>query len=864
MLNLSNRLLTSNYTDETIHKLKVVLEKCPSEKTQSVASKALAELKANRESVQSFDRIVKQVPRCLQGVVGFFLSIFLSSRYLVQNEETQKRYEQELQVKLRKAAKEEVRDLARTMINEALKSHRAKGKCNTVESILTAEMVHSFFDKASSSTWIFDPDDQMKIRLEALQHEFKPHIKGHVSLEFHLKQIVSQIQYEKLFRAFPKEGAPPAFYMKLETMPATTRQYLEVRLQQQHKATSALVKNIIKRATTQPSYAKSLSEQEKKLEHITSQMEQLDNPNSKGVFRVDLRSWDELNVCFGGDVPQHVLDIDENRSLRESIALREQALQDICHTSSTLIPFSDPSELENAAIPIFVKKAAIKAYFESIQHPHQKKLCLAQSNHILCLARWLKDQDSSSELASDMQKHVQKQISKVHVSKMFQSSHVGQKERDLIYLAQIMIHYDDQEILDRHLDPGIQKLIAEYTLALVKNPKHAKRLANLSQNTMLSEFDPSEYQKYVKTLTYKFKCLLDPKTCEKTISKVQNTLEKSNRGELVDSSDKISLSELGTLEDMKKVYDYLLQLKMDNYRDQEPELDRVLNIVSVGKQLYETIESLAQDQAAQLYPSGSIALTDFDRQIAYRRFAPNFEENLTYLFVSKFTHAAKIYRKSEEGAEGIHISHIYGTYENNSVSLRDIITNNYYKVDLKRLVKPDLLSLIEERAPEGFWEQAQEEYEDIERQIHDDHQKNFEMLRNSEQVRFQAGYAKYGFVAKNLTGQEDDRMKKIRDEIFQQGNFPQGSTMICSDFASRTTSAALYQLDEWLQSQLQKEGIAFNLDNTGMGVLQIPIHPMRRYETIHPEEIVLLYNKPQAIQRLPYPPIIRDLIHGLN
>lgn len=139
--------------------------------------------------------------------------------------------------------------------------------------------------------------------------------------------------------------------------------------------------------------------------------------------------------------------------------------------------------------------------------------------------------------------------------------------------------------------------------------------------------------------------------------------------------------------------------------------------------------------------------------------------------------------------------------------------------------------------------------------MNEDLKKNFASLTNNPGRRWQAGYAKFGLATSVIADVEKQCGFELLVKEMTEERLPsQDPNMICSEFAAKTTVAALVLLDSWLVNELQKKGV------TVEHALEIPISPQRRFETIYPSELLTLFAK--ALKKIPSPPVLTSLLQG--
>jgi len=546
-----------------------------------------------------------------------------------------------------------------------------------------------------------------------------------------------------------------------------------------------------------------------------------------------------------------------NKDLKRKFEEKEQ---DILKSTEFMNPFPD-------SLPYASHHSDISANFSE---DFKEKVRLAFLTHALVKPTWNLMEAfeiamqayrcSDPKLKEQILDRYKDVIDKVNLGEIFNSPEITQNEIDLLLIAADCPGYiAAREVPLKDILENFKGLLAASVERLVKYQKLEEApLIQFKYLELIKQLVPLNVN--YQTLAYKSKTLADFDKAWRLIGKVNTALEKYKKKESLEPSERLSLVDMGGLEDLYVLHDaYFSKLE-----SKHPLFIKKKDLCASAEKLYTEIWNVAQTEASKFIPSGAIALTNHDREVSMRRYPSNRDEKIQNFFTDRFHHASKVF-VPKDSSNFVYLSHIVAGYSNHVAYLRELLCMDYYQIDPMKLIKPELLKQIKAKLSgplefEFFEKELSRQYQEIERQINEDSQENFTQLHFSKERAMRAGKAKFHFGVSRTTKPEAKKVQKIMEQMTLPGQMAQASSMICSEFTALTTTAALVKLDKWLGEKLASSGIPTSEDASGMTSLMIPIDEDRKYETIYPGEILTLYSKANAITPLPRPAIFNAMI----
>ncbi|MBA3722264.1 MAG: hypothetical protein H0W88_07675 [Parachlamydiaceae bacterium] len=306
---------------------------------------------------------------------------------------------------------------------------------------------------------------------------------------------------------------------------------------------------------------------------------------------------------------------------------------------------------------------------------------------------------------------------------------------------------------------------------------------------------------------------------DKVIMKAENlkTLFE-NSPEKIKTEDKLTLREVGILNESarltKKVYGNL------NYMDKLKDLVPFLSDNSTAKmtenstkshQLVTFLETTLGPEIDKHYTDGSLLAYVGKKKSAWAGKPLEFEERMT-TYIGGLIHGAKLFHKGDT----LMISHVYGSYLQDPVSLYQICISDIWELDISTLVDPAMQKALQEVYGESWKTVVNKQYQETEKTLHSKGYRKFNQIENDPEKRARAGLARFAPIL-NLGIAQIAGMKKfkghtsvtgedfnlLRDKFFNDK--PLNEIQICSEFATKTTLVSILELNKNLAKVLREK-----------------------------------------------------------
>lgn len=282
----------------------------------------------------------------------------------------------------------------------------------------------------------------------------------------------------------------------------------------------------------------------------------------------------------------------------------------------------------------------------------------------------------------------------------------------------------------------------------------------------------------------------------------------------VKQSDKLTRKEIGILIKLtflkyKPEKSYLSEMERyghinELHRDMDAYSEKAYTLISTLKEI---IEPTFKDY----YRDGSI-LAGMDKKERSVIKKPTYLEEFlnTYLVSSGVNHGAKIFYDKKEDV--MKLSHFLVSYENEKdLSLEHVLVSDIWEMDITKLISKPMQSKLSWCYGDQWQKAINDKYIEIERQMHHSLQDKMADTKNNPQRRFAAGLANYSKPLKilgiNVKGHKRDKERdynKIHDQFFNHREFKE--EMICSEFVTKSTAAAMVELNRRLAEELISNG----------------------------------------------------------
>ncbi|MBA3722258.1 MAG: hypothetical protein H0W88_07645 [Parachlamydiaceae bacterium] len=304
---------------------------------------------------------------------------------------------------------------------------------------------------------------------------------------------------------------------------------------------------------------------------------------------------------------------------------------------------------------------------------------------------------------------------------------------------------------------------------------------------------------------------------EEIIVKVEKLRNKyQNAPNTITSADKLSLREMGILNDssrlIKKTFgnkNFMGQLKSFIPSLPDQSLTKMTQNALKSQELYTYLETTLKTNFDAHYTDGSLLAYVGKKKIAWAGKPLILEERMT-TYLGGLIHGAKLFNK--DGT--LTISHVYGKYLQEPVSLYQMCISDVWELDVSKLVNPAMQEKLKEMYGDEWKGVINKRYQEIEKNLHSQGVQKFGNIKNDDEKRLRAGLATFAPIAnlgivqlagfdrlKGHTKPSEENLKLFHDKFFNDN--PLNETQICSEFATKTTLASLLELNRQLSKDVR-------------------------------------------------------------
>ncbi len=346
--------------------------------------------------------------------------------------------------------------------------------------------------------------------------------------------------------------------------------------------------------------------------------------------------------------------------------------------------------------------------------------------------------------------------------------------------------------------------------------------------------------------------------------KLENILDKIDKGESVPIDEKMTYKELGTLTKSINRSNLLVHLK-DVITNENNPFNTFNQNSKRAQGLFVRLNQKLNEQAA--YRDGDLLTEIGTKEHAFWDHRTTSIEFLQFKLVSPFSHAATIYiEKNQNGKSQIKLSEVLGEYRQNDFQFKDAICSEVWQLDVSKMILEKEKNFLRKAYGNDWNKMIQEKYESLVNNIHKNKNKQFNDLKNSWVRRFEAGKADYILGSHVRKGETEFKLlaKQILGETKDKEDHL--DEMICSEFVTSTTLVALFQLNQQLSQEVgdylinnkqREEGERIKREEN---ILELPISSKEDLSRVHPGRMIDLFKKKQCIKHLDPPAIIQEVV----
>lgn len=396
----------------------------------------------------------------------------------------------------------------------------------------------------------------------------------------------------------------------------------------------------------------------------------------------------------------------------------------------------------------------------------------------------------------------------------------------------------------------------------IREDKHFKALiiayfANQVDNGLVSQY-PSFIQRMIKKYILKninekklFKPTFPNGTSQETIDFIKGYLDKEKNVKeipvvkqineklktvlekyeaklkddtiILDPKERLTLKEMGIVSRSQRLNDGDLPLAEKltalGVEEIDPTIKEWLTTYRESENLVNKMQTHLQPDINGHYSKSYLLAHDIGLKQAWMGREAGAEERMTAFIGNGLTHAAKLYHNENNE---VCVSNIMGSYVQEKMDVYELCVSRVWELDVSTLVDPSMYPVMEQVYGEDWKKKITSNFKKIENELHRVAEKRYDNIKNDDARRFEAGYANHPWVFSFATGKKvkGHERKHERDfgKIHRKFYSPELSgTQICSEFATKSTIAALVELNHQLSVDIEKADIGKKL--TGIALL---------------------------------------------
>ena len=414
---------------------------------------------------------------------------------------------------------------------------------------------------------------------------------------------------------------------------------------------------------------------------------------------------------------------------------------------------------------------------------------------------------------------------------------------DLMKLSKISLHYNDLEKIDKSKEisqsekneleailkkfsriPGLKELLKRIKYKGGASSKQSDNLEELeSCKSDLSKITyrlPLGISEPTYNLVIEYLRMVEShQDLSRSLPKAERLLKKyQDNPALVKKSDRLTFCEFGNLVKLSKKLELLRKMKA--YQD--PMMKKFIEEIDRAKAVVKDIENILFPIFGQHYKDGDIFGYVGKRKAAWKGAQVLSKiDKLAMTFCSKglgLTHGMKAYIKNNE----LFGSEISQSYVNQKMRIYDVAVSRVWRLDLAKLVPSSVKSKLIEALGNDYELQLRSMYQNIENDVHMNKSSCYKGLENSFVERSKAGRADYSWFINLLAPFTKEKIKSHRRKNEQDfskihkkfiSNEPLNETQICSEFTSKSTLAALVELNKQLSVMIIDKNPELSAEN---------------------------------------------------
>lgn len=401
-----------------------------------------------------------------------------------------------------------------------------------------------------------------------------------------------------------------------------------------------------------------------------------------------------------------------------------------------------------------------------------------------------------------------------------------------------------------------------------------KKISKLKKQKPIPYGLNNDALEFVRTFTYKSKFMPSFAPTVKKLEQRWKLIDDSNlspKGRLT-LKDWAALHQLGRTSDQFEKLQKLGILEARPKSDFTKDLKGVIKAHKIYKSIDKEIRERFHKDSENKYHSGDIMFRSKLGEKKYESKPLDHEDRFYVLFLSGVGHVAKIYRTKKAGEEidQTRYSHTVGGYRDEEANYTDLAYSKVYRLDTSKFVTGAALFHLEAMWGDDWKTELDSLYREIEAKLHTTTQEQYEHVKYSHTKVIKAFKAKLKFWKSKRT--KERNFSKLHAKVYGKSEKKFEKDIFCSEFAGKTTIAALLELEKQLREKIREHikadkelsGYEDNWRDRAEGgwetALELPFSGRERLKHLHPGRLLEILKKKKCVTRVKPPGFLQRLM----
>ncbi len=609
------------------------------------------------------------------------------------------------------------------------------------------------------------------------------------------------------------------------------------------------------------------------LEDINTQKisTELENLASPSVVKSDLLSFAErINKLIKNSIPPYLIDfskckfpmfeVNEHGILPEAIEVYKNTIE-LTFQELTSDLRSQIKKYEGAPGRESISEGMLLKAVELSRYVHQH---VEQKNYF-------NFQTPTEQQVKDLEDNLAK--TQATLNQKLYDSHTNNKikpKSDLTGFEKRGIQLINDMNSNRFLTKENSEFLSKFYEYATDNKEFNTRLGNIlkkDQHGILKTND-NFIEKYYQDITsihkftYKTSNL---KNIINTADKLENILDDIEQGHrsILSQEDKLALHDIGKINKFLQNFETIQRLSDNGIIERSKSLITLEETFNQCFELYSRLNKVLEQEVN--YKSGDVVMEIAKSRRSFDLNKPDMEDKIRD-FMSPYMHAA-IGLKTQEGK---FVSHVMKRYSKDNFEGIDSLLTESFRIYPDKLianedVKKQLMQSLHVEEEKDFQKELHKQYKNISINLHSsiNESDGFIFSKDRGKKAFLADLIPFGLGHKNEKSVRGWAEKVIveKENMAQKIKDPNGDGyIICSEFAAKMTVLALVELEKQLLEKMKENNPSFKPSQGQL--FEMPFNEYEDLRKIHPARLIKELSKSGAIEKVPEPEIVKNIIRS--